>query len=70
MMNKDLFEKFKYAIEREYEAYEFYKSIAEESKDPVIKKIFRKMSNDELAHHEKIMGLYKNAKERASDTSE
>ena len=63
MKTEDLFEKFKFAIEREYEAYELYKSISEESDDAVTKEVFAKMSQDEFEHRAAIMELYKKAKE-------
>lgn len=69
MKTEDLFEMFKFAIEREYEAYEYYKSISEESDDVVIKNIFAKMSQDEFEHRATIMELYKKAKEQSSGMS-
>jgi len=60
---KELFKKFKLAIEREYEAYELYKGIAEESSDKKMKKMFEEIAGDELEHRNKIMALYKKMKE-------
>jgi len=62
---KEIFEKFKFAIEKEYEAYELYKGIAEESSDKKMKKMFEEIAGDELEHREKIMALYKKMKEES-----
>jgi len=60
---KEIFKKFKFAIEKEYEAYELYMGIAEESSDKKMKKMFEEIAGDELEHRKKIMALYKKMKE-------
>ncbi|TNF56724.1 hypothetical protein EP227_00415 [bacterium] len=63
MERKDLFEIFKFAVDREHEAYETYKGIAEKVDDEDLKKIFEEIANDELRHKELIMEQYNNLRE-------
>ncbi|MDP2157983.1 MAG: ferritin family protein [Nitrospirota bacterium] len=62
---KEMFKKFKFAIEKEYEAYELYKGIAEESSDKKMKMMFEEIASDELEHRRKIMAMYKKMKEES-----
>jgi rubrerythrin len=58
MDNEKLFEMFKEAVDKEHEAYETYKDIAENVDDDNLKKIFKDMADDELRHKEQIMEQY------------
>jgi rubrerythrin len=58
MEKKELFEIFKVAVDKEHEAYELYKGIAEKVDDENLKKIFEGIANDELRHKEQIMEQY------------
>jgi rubrerythrin len=58
MERNDLFEIFKLAVDKEHEAYETYKGIAEKVDDENLKKIFEDIANDELRHKEQIMEQY------------
>lgn len=58
MKKEELFEIFKVAVDKEHEAYESYKNIAENVDDENLKKIFEDMSKDELRHKEQIIEQY------------
>ncbi len=58
-MNKEeLFEKFKLAIDNEYEAHRLYTEIAEKSGDSELAVIFRRLAKEEWEHREVIMKRY------------
>jgi rubrerythrin len=58
MEKEELFKLFKIMIDREQEAYETYKGLAEKFNDDNLKKMFEDMANDELRHIEQIMEQY------------
>ena len=58
MDNEKLFEMFKEVVDKEHEAYETYKDIAENVDDENLKKIFEDMAKDELKHKKQIMEQY------------
>jgi len=58
MDSEKLFKLFKESVDKEHQAYETYKEIAENVEDENLKKIFEDMANDELKHKEQIMKQY------------
>ncbi len=58
MEKEELFRKFKVAIESEYEAYQLYKDIAENSGDSELRVIFQRLAKEEWEHREIIMKRY------------
>jgi rubrerythrin len=58
MEKEELFKLFKIIIDREQEAYEMYKGLAQKFNDENLKKMFEDMANDELRHIEQIMEQY------------
>jgi rubrerythrin len=54
-------EEFRYilslAIDREVEAYTFYRSVAERAKDANLKKLFDELAGDEQNHREKLQSI-------------
>jgi rubrerythrin len=45
------------AIEREVEAYTFYRTVADKVKDPALKKIFTELAGEEKQHREFLQGM-------------
>jgi rubrerythrin len=45
------------AIDREVEAYTFYRTISEKVKDPALKKLFTELSGEEKQHREFLQGM-------------
>jgi rubrerythrin len=45
------------AIDREVEAYTFYRSIADKVKDPALKKLFTELAGEEKQHREFLQGM-------------
>jgi rubrerythrin len=45
------------AIDREVEAYTFYRSVSERVKDPSLKKMFTELAGEETKHREHLQGL-------------
>jgi len=45
------------AIEREVEAYTFYRTISEKVKDPALKKLFTELAGEEKQHREFLQGM-------------
>ena len=45
------------AIDREVEAYTFYRTIGEKAKDPAIKKLFAELAGEEKQHREFLQGM-------------
>jgi len=58
MEKEQLFQKFKLAIENEYEAHQFYKEIAEASDSPELRVVFERLASEELEHHDTILRRY------------
>ena len=58
MDSEKLFELFKESVDKEHQAYETYKEIAENVEDDNLKKIFEDIAKDELKHKEQIMEQY------------
>jgi rubrerythrin len=67
MEKEELFQKFKMAIESEYEAYQLYKDIAERSGDSELRAIFQKIASEEWEHRETIMKRYSILKDNLND---
>ncbi len=63
MKKEELFQKFKLAIENEYDAFQLYSNIAEISEDPELRVIFQKIAGEELEHRNILMQRYKILKE-------
>lgn len=58
-MDRDaLFDAFKIAIDKEYEAREFYKDLAEKTDDGELKELFERFSEEEHKHFTKLKSLY------------
>lgn len=56
-MNQEEYNKIiKLAIDREVEAYAFYKSVADKVKDPNMKKLFTELAGDETGHRNLLQG--------------
>jgi rubrerythrin len=56
-MNQEEYNKIiKLAIDREVEAYAFYKSVADKVKDPNMKKLFTELAGDETSHRNLLQG--------------
>lgn len=56
-MNQEEYNKIiKLAIDREVEAYAFYKSVADKVKDPNMKKMFTELAGDETGHRNLLQG--------------
>ena len=64
MDSEKLFELFKESVDKEHEAFNTYKEIAENVDDEDLKKIFEDMANDELKHKEQIMEQYNILKDK------
>jgi len=45
------------AIDREVEAYTFYRTIADKVKDPALKKLFAELAGEEKQHREFLQGM-------------
>ena len=45
------------AIDREVEAYTFYRTIGDKAKDPAIKKLFAELAGEEKQHREFLQGM-------------
>ena len=45
------------AIDREVEAYTFYRTVADKVKDPALKKIFTELAGEEKQHREFLQGM-------------
>ena len=45
------------AIDREVEAYTFYRTISEKVKDPALKKLFTELAGEEKQHREFLQGM-------------
>ena len=45
------------AIDREVEAYTFYRTIGDKVKDPAIKKLFTELAGEEKQHREFLQGM-------------
>ena len=45
------------AIDREVEAYTFYRTISEKVKDPALKKLFNELAGEEKQHREFLQGM-------------
>jgi rubrerythrin len=45
------------AIDREVEAYTFYRTISDKVKDPVLKKLFDELAGEEKQHREFLQGM-------------
>ncbi len=65
MTKDELFDAFKIAIEKEYEAHGFYRDLAQKTTDGEIKKLLERFAGDELYHLEKLKDLYREMKEGA-----
>lgn len=61
---KQLFEAFKLAIEREREAQGTYGEMAAMAEDPEIRGIFEQFRRDEAGHEERLLRLYRDFKAR------
>ena len=62
MEQEKLFDIFKIAIDREHEAYEFYKEAAQNTKDAEAKTLFEKFASVELEHERALQETYKRMK--------
>jgi len=57
-MNAEEFKKIiSMAINREVEAYSFYKGVSDKVKDPALKKLFGELAGDETKHREFLQNL-------------
>jgi rubrerythrin len=65
MEKEQLFQKFKLAIDNEFEAHQLYKEIAENSESPELKVIFERLANEEWEHRETILKRYRILKDIA-----
>ena len=45
------------AIDREVEAYTFYRTIGDKVKDPALKKLFSELAGEEKQHREFLQGM-------------
>ena len=45
------------AIEREIEAYTFYRTVSDKVKDPALKKLFNELAGEEKQHREFLQGM-------------
>ena len=45
------------AIDREVEAYTFYRTVSEKAKDPSLKKLFTELAGEEKQHREFLQGM-------------
>lgn len=63
-MEKDvLFDIFKIAIDKEHDAYEFYKKAARNTKNKEARNLFEKFAGVELEHEKTLQKLYREIKE-------
>jgi rubrerythrin len=46
------------AIDREVEAYTFYRTVSEKAKDPALKKLFIELAGEEKQHREFLQGMF------------
>jgi len=45
------------AIDREVEAYTFYRTVSEKARDPALKKLFTELAGEEKQHREFLQGM-------------
>ena len=45
------------AIDREVEAFTFYRTVSEKAKDPALKKLFTELAGEETQHREFLQGM-------------
>jgi len=64
MDKKTLFDNVKIAIEKELEAYNFYRKVAEGAPDPDTKKLFEELAAVEKEHGNKLEERYKELKDK------
>jgi rubrerythrin len=65
MEREQLFQKFKMAIDNEFEAHQFYKEIADKSESPELRLIFERLAKEEWEHRETILKRYRILRELA-----
>jgi rubrerythrin len=57
-MDADAIKKvFSMAIDREFEAYTFYRGVADKVKDPALKSMFSELAGEEMKHREFLQGM-------------
>jgi rubrerythrin len=61
---KQLFEAFKLALDREREAQSTYGKMAAMTEDPEIRGIFEQLQRDEAEHEEGLLRMYRDFKAR------
>lgn len=60
---------YEYALQREKEGYQFFKSSADKSSHATVAEVFKKLADEELKHIEYIQGLLAGSDEKVEKTA-